>query len=203
MEFNGAIRPHCRIGLVTQLMLFTSVEISNTLQYCHFWCRYNFQVFPRDELRVGMPSFRFSCQSSYLTSMAREGFDFNACIYNGMRLQFFTTLFFTLCLFFLLYLFWILMCFIHLIGISYLSREQESAAKVQTGHLLLNRCILESASVYSVAVTIFMERIKTRVKNWVKSCADSNKTEGEKSVNSSYITFMFMFRVLMYYSFVS
>ncbi|KAK6145165.1 hypothetical protein DH2020_021985 [Rehmannia glutinosa] len=45
---------------------------------------YNFHLFPRDELKIGMPSYSFSCQSSYLTSMAREGFDFNACIYNGI-----------------------------------------------------------------------------------------------------------------------
>lgn len=71
---------------------------------------------------------------------------------------------------------------LHLIGISYLSRAQESDAKVQTGHLLLKSCTLQSSSVYSVADTIFMGRIKTRVKNWIKSCADTNKTDGEKSV---------------------
>ncbi|KAG5514884.1 hypothetical protein RHGRI_036062 [Rhododendron griersonianum] len=46
--------------------------------------RYNFHLFPRDEFKIGMPSYSFSCQSSYLTSMAREGFDFNACIYDGI-----------------------------------------------------------------------------------------------------------------------
>lgn len=40
-------------------------------------------LYPRDELKLGMPSYSFSCQSSHLTSMAREGFDFNACIYHG------------------------------------------------------------------------------------------------------------------------
>ncbi|KAF7120346.1 hypothetical protein RHSIM_Rhsim13G0053300 [Rhododendron simsii] len=45
---------------------------------------YNFHLFPRDEFKIGMPSYSFSCQSSYLTSMAREGFDFNACIYDGI-----------------------------------------------------------------------------------------------------------------------
>ncbi|XP_020539351.1 poly(A)-specific ribonuclease PARN-like isoform X2 [Jatropha curcas] len=45
---------------------------------------YNFHLFPRDELNIGMPSYSFSCQTSYLTSMAREGFDFNACIYDGI-----------------------------------------------------------------------------------------------------------------------
>ncbi|XVE78187.1 hypothetical protein DITRI_Ditri13aG0123700 [Diplodiscus trichospermus] len=45
---------------------------------------YNFHLFPRDELNIGMPSYSFSCQTSYLTAMAREGFDFNACIYDGI-----------------------------------------------------------------------------------------------------------------------
>ncbi|CAA2956412.1 poly(A)-specific ribonuclease PARN-like [Olea europaea subsp. europaea] len=45
---------------------------------------YNFHLFPRDELKIAMPSYSFSCQSSYLASMAREGFDFNACIYDGI-----------------------------------------------------------------------------------------------------------------------
>ncbi|CAN4093617.1 unnamed protein product [Withania somnifera] len=45
---------------------------------------YNFHLFPRDELKIGMPSYSFSCQSSYLTSMAQESVDFNACIYDGI-----------------------------------------------------------------------------------------------------------------------
>ncbi|KAL8160675.1 hypothetical protein V2J09_002212 [Rumex salicifolius] len=45
---------------------------------------YNFHLFPRDELRLGVPSYSFSCQTSYLTSMARVGFDFNMCIYDGI-----------------------------------------------------------------------------------------------------------------------
>lgn len=45
--------------------------------------RYNFHLFPRDELNIGMPSYSFSCQTSCLTSMAQEGFDFNVCIYDG------------------------------------------------------------------------------------------------------------------------
>ncbi|KAL2488363.1 Poly(A)-specific ribonuclease PARN-like [Forsythia ovata] len=45
---------------------------------------YNFHLFPRDELKIAMPSYSFSCQLSYLTTMAREGFDFNACIYDGI-----------------------------------------------------------------------------------------------------------------------
>ncbi|VAI13152.1 unnamed protein product [Triticum turgidum subsp. durum] len=45
---------------------------------------YNFHLFPRDELQLGMPSYSFSCQSSYFSSMARDGFDFNMCIYDGI-----------------------------------------------------------------------------------------------------------------------
>ncbi|KAH0461579.1 hypothetical protein IEQ34_009154 [Dendrobium chrysotoxum] len=45
---------------------------------------YNFHLFPRDELTLGMPSYSFACQTSFLASMAREGFDFNACIYDGI-----------------------------------------------------------------------------------------------------------------------
>lgn len=46
-------------------------------------CRYNFHLFPRDELKIGMPSYSFSCQTSFLDSLVQEDFDFNACIYNG------------------------------------------------------------------------------------------------------------------------
>ncbi|KAG0472297.1 hypothetical protein HPP92_016843 [Vanilla planifolia] len=45
---------------------------------------YNFHLFPRDELQMGLPSYSFSCQPSFLSSMAREGFDFNTCIYDGI-----------------------------------------------------------------------------------------------------------------------
>ncbi|KAK1398066.1 poly(A)-specific ribonuclease PARN-like [Heracleum sosnowskyi] len=45
---------------------------------------YNFHLFPRDDFKLGMPCYSFMCQSSYLTSMANEGFDFNACINEGI-----------------------------------------------------------------------------------------------------------------------
>ncbi|MCL7036915.1 hypothetical protein MKW94_005330 [Papaver nudicaule] len=45
---------------------------------------YNFHLFPRDELNIGMPQYSFLCQTSELTAMASEGFDFNACIYDGI-----------------------------------------------------------------------------------------------------------------------
>lgn len=45
---------------------------------------YNFHLFPRDELRFGMPAYSFSCQLSSITSMAQKGFDFNSWVYNGI-----------------------------------------------------------------------------------------------------------------------
>lgn len=30
-----------------------------------------------------MPAYSFLCQTSHLASMARQGFDFNTCIYEG------------------------------------------------------------------------------------------------------------------------
>jgi len=60
-----------------------------------FLCRYNFLLFPRDELKLGMPAYSFLCQTSHLATMARQGFDFNACIYEGVR--FCCTLCFCIC----------------------------------------------------------------------------------------------------------
>ncbi|XP_026389215.1 poly(A)-specific ribonuclease PARN-like isoform X2 [Papaver somniferum] len=45
---------------------------------------YNFHLFPRDELNLGMPQYTFSCQTSQLTALANEGFDFNVCVYDGI-----------------------------------------------------------------------------------------------------------------------
>ncbi|KAI3894875.1 hypothetical protein MKX03_033619 [Papaver bracteatum] len=45
---------------------------------------YNFHLFPRDELNLGMPQYTFSCQTSQLTALASKGFDFNVCVYDGI-----------------------------------------------------------------------------------------------------------------------
>ncbi|GMI70873.1 hypothetical protein like AT3G25430 [Hibiscus trionum] len=101
---------------------------------------YNFHLFPRDELNIGMPSYSFSCQTSYLTAMARHGFDFNACIYDG---------------------------------VSYLSRAQELVAKVRMGNpIALNH--IPTSSPPTVADTVFVERVKSRIKHWKKACTDSS-----------------------------
>ncbi|KAJ0988982.1 hypothetical protein J5N97_007338 [Dioscorea zingiberensis] len=110
---------------------------------------YNFHLFPRDELNLGMPSYSFSCQSSFLTSMAREGFDFNACIYDG---------------------------------ITYLSRAQESMARDRNPVARLRP--LTSPSPQSVADSVFMGRIKSRVENWWKACKDPGKATDDSLVLS-------------------
>ncbi|XP_010466956.1 PREDICTED: poly(A)-specific ribonuclease PARN-like isoform X1 [Camelina sativa] len=114
---------------------------------------YNFHLFPRDELKCGMPSYSFSCQASRLTSMAREGFDFNTCIYEG---------------------------------ISYLSRAQESASKFLSGNpILADPIAVSSSSPATVADTVFVGRIRSRVKNWRKSCVDSSIKTGDDDLVSS------------------
>lgn len=106
---------------------------------------YNFHLFPRDDLNIGMPSYSFSCQVSHLTSMAREGFDFDACIYDG---------------------------------ISYLSRAQESIAKVRIGRPILtpSTYAVKSSSRQTIADSVFVQRVKSRVKNWKDACNSSTKT---------------------------
>ncbi|XP_059305032.1 poly(A)-specific ribonuclease PARN-like [Lycium ferocissimum] len=112
---------------------------------------YNFHLFPRDELKIGMPSYSFSCQSSYLTSMAQEGFDFNACIYDG---------------------------------ISYLSKSQESAAIDRIGNASPISCSVQTPSGYTVADSVFAERIKSRVKHWITACKDTNKKPEDALISS-------------------
>ncbi|KAM1958072.1 hypothetical protein FF1_003721 [Malus domestica] len=105
---------------------------------------YNFVLFPRDELKMGMPTYSFSAQTSHLTSMAEEGFDFNACIYNG---------------------------------ISYLSRAQESAAKVWIGNPAASSYVTNTSSTHTIADTVFVERIKSRVTHWKTAFKSTKKDD--------------------------
>ncbi|KAL0742537.1 hypothetical protein Bca4012_084050 [Brassica carinata] len=116
---------------------------------------YNFYLFPRDELKLGMPSYSFSCQASRLTAMAREGFDFNTCIYEG---------------------------------ISYLSREQESASKFLSGNPILPHPVTLPSSPSTVADTVFAARIRSRVKNWRQSCIDSSSKTGDGALANDLVT---------------
>ncbi|KAI3969204.1 hypothetical protein MKW92_025487 [Papaver armeniacum] len=67
--------------VVCPFTLSQSTSTSNTKVVAH---PYNFHLFPRDELNLGMPQYTFSCQTSQLAALAREGFDFNVCVYDGI-----------------------------------------------------------------------------------------------------------------------
>ncbi|KAL6002783.1 hypothetical protein ACLOJK_023005 [Asimina triloba] len=95
--------------------------------------------------------------------MAQEGFDFNACIYNGEHQ----------------YGVWEV-----LLGISYLSRAQESSAKDRIKNPIPSVCTVKSSSTPSVADSIFMQRIKSRIRHWKDTCNDSKKTTEEALVRS-------------------
>lgn len=112
---------------------------------------YNFHLFPRDELDIKRPSYSFVCQSSHLASMVDEGFDFNACIYDG---------------------------------ISYLSREQECLAKVWKGIPVHGQYLEKSSSSPSVADAVFLERIRSRIKQWKNAFEDSSTRNDEPFVRS-------------------
>lgn len=83
--------------------------------------------------------------------MAKEGFDFNTCIYDG---------------------------------ISYLSRAQESAARVRIGNPTPIPHVVKSSSKPSVADAVFIERIKSRVKYWRNACKDTSSKTDEALVRS-------------------
>ncbi|KAK7395491.1 hypothetical protein VNO78_16050 [Psophocarpus tetragonolobus] len=135
-----------------QLLHFAVCPFSVTASHKLLVHPYNFVLFPRDEMKMGMPAYSFSCQTSLLTSMARQGFDFNACIYNG---------------------------------ISYLSRAQESVARIRLGTALPSR-VMKSSSASTVADTVFVERIRSRIKHWRVSCESSDTTTSrdEELINS-------------------
>ncbi|GAA0162450.1 mRNA polyadenylation factor [Lithospermum erythrorhizon] len=148
----------CRLNYTGNFNLFQNFHVNAV---CPFYItgskmlcfRYNFHLFPRDEMKVGMPAYSFSCQSSYLMSMAQEGFDFNACIYDG---------------------------------ISYLSREQESTTKdhwLQENPVTID-CTVQSSPTHSVADSIFTQRIKSRVRNWVDAYTNANKKTEDPLISS-------------------
>jgi len=76
-----------------------------------------------------------------------------------------------------------LKAFPFLAGISYLSRAQELVAKVRMGNpTAVHEVIKPSSNPLSVADSVFVDRVKLRVKHWKKTCSDSSsrKTEGER-----------------------
>lgn len=67
----------------------------------------------------------------------------------------------------------------HFTGISYLSGAQESASKFLSGNPILADPITVSSSPATVADTVFVGRIRSRVKNWRQSCIDSGSKTGD------------------------
>lgn len=66
-------------------------------------------------------------------------------------------------------------------GISYLSKAQESAAKVRIGNPTPGNYVVDSKVTHTVADTMFIERTKSRVKNWKNTCKNSSsRTDGKK-----------------------
>lgn len=70
-------------------------------------------------------------------------------------------------------------------GISYLSREQESASKFLSGNPILPDPITAPSSPSTVADTVFVGRIRSRVKNWRQSCLDSSSKTGDDGALAS------------------
>ena len=69
-----------------------------------------------------------------------------------------------------------------LVGISYLSRVQESTAKVRMGNPTPITYGMNPSSTPSVADAIFVERIKSRIKHWKNACkSSSSRTDGKKN----------------------
>lgn len=73
-------------------------------------------------------------------------------------------------------------------GISYLSRAQESIAKAQMGCQTLtpNTDAVKSSSEPSVFDTIFVQRVKSRVKNWKDAYDSSSKTNGNLQLSIAF-----------------
>lgn len=77
-------------------------------------------------------------------------------------------------------------------GVSYLSKAQESAAKVRIGNPTPGNYVMDSSLTHTVADTVFVERIKSRVKHWKNACKNSgSRKDGKKSaVDSLYNHYM-------------
>jgi len=76
-------------------------------------------------------------------------------------------------------------------GISYLSRAQESVAKVRLGTARPSHQVVKSSSSPSVADTVFVERIRSRIKYWRKTCESSGtsiSSDGRKSLTDFFFT---------------
>lgn len=111
---------------------------------------YNFYVFPRNELSLGLPATTFSCEASALEFLASHGFDFNLCIQDG---------------------------------ISYLSKTQESEARVQLANEHVPFRLKSSRSLNKTSDVVFAERLRVDLEKWhskITTCSlDLNSHGGD------------------------
>lgn len=90
-------------------------------------------------------------------------------------------------------------------GISYLSRAQESVAKIRLGTSSPSLGVMKSSSPPTVADTVFIERIRSRIKHWRNTCKNSGtKTSKDgKKIFSKFCTMRFFLGspFILYHSF--
>jgi poly(A)-specific ribonuclease len=75
-----------------------------------------------------------------------------------------------------------------------LSREQESVAKIRLGTGFPSLAAMKPSSPPTVADTVFVERIRSRIKHWRNTCKKSGTTtskDGEK-ISSKFCTRFFL-----------
>jgi len=80
-----------------------------------------------------------------------------------------------------------------------LSREQESAAKIQMGNPILAKNVTESTSTLSVADSVFVERIKSHIKNWKKACKETSTRKEGNQIQGGLIMSFLSFRLFFFY----
>lgn len=79
---------------------------------------------------------------------------------------------------------------LYVTGISYLSREQECLAKVWKGIPVRGKYTEKSFSSPSVADAVFLERIRSRIKQWKNAFEDSStRNDGKHTIAVDSFTF--------------
>ena len=73
-----------------------------------------------------------------------------------------------------------------------MSRAQESAAKARIGNPTTSSYVMSSSSTHTVADTVFVERIKSRVKHWKSACKNTKKDSKNRKrvLDSTYIPYV-------------
>lgn len=79
-----------------------------------------------------------------------------------------------------------------------MSRVQETKAQIRVGNLDSNACPVKPSSTAAVGDTIFMQRVKSRVRHWRGSWKNANEeTTGEK-FRHTYLRVVLFFVICIY-----